>query len=571
MRKLLCLFCLGAWALAQPSYPLNALEPGQTGYGLTAGPGNLLEPFEVVVLGVQHDAGLGFPLVLVRASGEVIEAAGGVAAGMSGSPVYLPHRGEDALLGAVSYVFPNSDHSLALVTPIEVMRGELEPEASWPEDDLEPATLAALGPYEGVRSPLLMTGLSERAAARLAPLFASSGLEPFPVQLGGVGGFDEAGYRLEPGSAVSVQLVRGDVTIAVIGTVTSLERGGRVLAFGHPILGEGSVSFALAPAMVTALVSSTVMPFKLANSGQTVLGAVTEDRPAAVAGRLGATPELLGVSLTLNGPGGSLSKRFEVTQDERYYAPLVAAATLQLLDEALQGVGAGTSEVAWEITLEDGAVVRSLEQISDPDDLAAVSAALVGAPLQLLAENVFQAPEVSRVAVNLSYSPEERYAELVKVVLEEKELEPGQGVIARVRLQPYRGEPTVRTLNLGLPPGLGGEVELRFWGGLTPPEDEEGERRDPGILSFGELLTAMRNQVQSSELVVETTLDGETVRLERLVLPFLVKGEESVTLQIAEEASEAPDEDAGKDADLRSDVTEEEAPSLPDPSPPLYP
>ena len=37
--------------------------------------------------------------------------------------MYLPLNGADALLGAVGYVFPSSDHALALVTPIEAMEG----------------------------------------------------------------------------------------------------------------------------------------------------------------------------------------------------------------------------------------------------------------------------------------------------------------------------------------------------------------------------------------------------------------------------------------------------------------
>ena len=124
LRLFIGLILLGGSSTLAASFPLSEVTPGLTGYGITAGPGNVLERFDVEVLGVQQDVGLGFPLVLVRTSGELIEASGGVAAGMSGSPVYLQNEGEEALLGAVGYVFPNSDHQLALVTPIAAMRGE---------------------------------------------------------------------------------------------------------------------------------------------------------------------------------------------------------------------------------------------------------------------------------------------------------------------------------------------------------------------------------------------------------------------------------------------------------------
>src|SRR5690606_28488991 len=110
---------------ALPDFLLADVRPGMTGFGLTAGPGDVIERFQVEVIGVHNAAGPGFDLVLVRVSGPFIEASGGVAAGMSGSPVYLFGGPQPSLLGAIGYVFPNADHSLALVTPIAAMRDEV--------------------------------------------------------------------------------------------------------------------------------------------------------------------------------------------------------------------------------------------------------------------------------------------------------------------------------------------------------------------------------------------------------------------------------------------------------------
>ncbi len=277
---LLSLCSLGTAQTQTPLFPLNALQPGQRGYGLSAGAGNRIERFTVEVLALQYDVGTGFPLVLVRASGPLIDAAGGIASGMSGSPVYLPRNGQDALLGAVGYTFPNSTGGLGLVTPIETMRGS------------KGTAAASFGPhlrgYVPVRTPLLLSGLSEGASRLLRPLF-SDAVSLRPLQSSGTSSRrqDDAAYRLEPGSAISVQLVRGDVTIAAVGTLTLLEDDA-FWAFGHPMLGSGDVSFALAPAYVTALVPSRTVPFKLADSGSRLLGSVTQDRPSAISGRLDA-------------------------------------------------------------------------------------------------------------------------------------------------------------------------------------------------------------------------------------------------------------------------------------------
>lgn len=569
MKRFLGLLLFGLSVAFSQSFPLSSLQPGLQGYGLTAGPGNRLERFDVTVLGLQQDAGLGFPVVLVRASGDFIEASGGVAAGMSGSPVYLPSGGEDALLGAIGYVFPSSDHTLALVTPIETMKGAAASFAPFGQD-----RFTNLGEAAPVRTPLLLSGVSERASRELEPLFRASGLNPMPVQTGG-GGFDEGEYVLEPGSAISVQLVRGDVTMAAVGTVTSVE-GDTLLAFGHPLLGAGAVSFALAPAFVSHIVPSDIVPFKLADSGKTLLGSITQDRPAAIAGRLSIVPDLLPVTLTLNGPGGSSTKAFEVIRDERFYAPLLATATLQLFDEARQGLGAGTADLAWDITLGSGEKLRILEQISDASDLAAAAAGLAATPLEVLADNIFKAPDIKQVAINLSYQDEQRTADIVEVVADSETLRPGQPLVVHLRLQPYREAPVVKNLSLFLPKDAGGDLVITFRGGLTPAErDENVDETDEEkpILSFGELLVVLHDQLQSSELVIETEIDGKTVRLERLPFPYLVRGEKTLFISVGEDVEETseptPDDTVPPDPDP---VPIEPLPDpSPDPVPPLEP
>src|SRR5690606_35116018 len=156
----------------------------------TAAAGNTLQRFDVEVLGVQHGAGNGFPLVLVRTSGALIEASGGVAAGMSGSPVYVHTERGHALLGAIGYVFPDSDHTVALVTPIAAMRSA-EGAATFA---LEVPGYGAAVP---VATPLLLAGASARTAQLLEPLFQDPRLSLLPVQAGGAAPTDlDATYEL---------------------------------------------------------------------------------------------------------------------------------------------------------------------------------------------------------------------------------------------------------------------------------------------------------------------------------------------------------------------------------------
>jgi len=513
--------------VASASFPLDALQPGLEGYAITAGPNNTLERFSVEVLALQYDVGTGFPVVLVRASGPFIERSGGIAAGMSGSPAYLPFEGQDVLLGAIAFVFPNSDHTLALVTPIEVMRTALPPTVAVHTFGRE--LFGSLGPAVPVSTPLLLAGISTRASHVLDGLFRSSPVDLLPIQTNGVSPKDDESYVLEPGSAISVQLVRGDVTVAAIGTVTAVEQG-HVLAFGHPLLGQGRVSFVLSPAFVSYIVPSNVVPFKLANSGRRILGSITEDRPAAITGPLDLEPDLLPVTLTLTGKELNESKSFEVTRDERYYAPLIATATLQVFDEVLKKIGPGTSEVAWNIHLGDGETLNLLEQVSDPNDIASATSALAATPLTILADNVFQPADIDRIALNIRYQEEQNTAEIIEVKAEDDTLDPGQDLVAFLRLQPFRQESVVKTLRIALPDTLSGPVTLTFRGGNETSDDDDNSD-DP--LSFGELLVALRDNLQASELVVETAVDGETTRLQRLSFPYLLSGKKTLDITVS--------------------------------------
>lgn len=514
------------------------LVVGDRGYGVTAVAGNGLERFDVEVLGVQHGAGNGFPLVLVRAGGALIEAAGGVAAGMSGSPVYIFTERGEALLGAVGYVFAEADHSVALVTPIAAMRSAAGA-----------ATFAlsveGYGEAVPVATPLLLAGASERTLGLLAPLFEGSALRLLPTQGGQAATAEEDDqYELAPGSAIGVALISGDVQMSAVGTVTTLERG-RILAFGHPFLGLGEAALPFVPAYVTAIVPSRRVPFKLANVGSRVLGAIDQDRPAAIAGEVGLSPRSVDVTLSLRGVPGDPTHHFQVAADERLYPVLVATATLQLLDRALGATTPGYAELAWELTLANGNRVNVIEQVNHQTDLAYGAALMAGSPLALLATNEFRAADVTSVSIGVQLSGRQQVATLEEAILEAEVVAAGDAAHVHLRLQPYREQAMVRTVTVPLPDDIEGQVTLLIRGGSVPRDTGDVDLDEKVIdppRTFGELLDALRQRVQSTELLVEAiTEDGELLRLQRLTFPFVVLGHESVTLEVPRPAEGAVD------------------------------
>src|SRR3990172_9182881 len=103
---------------AAPAWmPVADVRPGMRGVGRTVVAGTKVESFDVQILEIVPGAGPAGDLILIRASGPLIARTGGIAAGMSGSPVYVNGR----LVGAIGYGWAFADHSLGLVTPIETM------------------------------------------------------------------------------------------------------------------------------------------------------------------------------------------------------------------------------------------------------------------------------------------------------------------------------------------------------------------------------------------------------------------------------------------------------------------
>jgi hypothetical protein len=107
---------------------------------------------------------------------------------------------------------------------------------------------------------------------------------------------------LVPGSAVSMQLIRGDLEVSATCTVTWVDPT-QLLACGHPVLGAGPVSMPMTTADVVATLASPLNSFKIINTGVTV-GAFTQDRESAIRGVFGAQAQMIPVHLALDFPDG---------------------------------------------------------------------------------------------------------------------------------------------------------------------------------------------------------------------------------------------------------------------------
>jgi hypothetical protein len=290
-------------------FPLSEVHRGLKGTAWTVFTGDKPEAMEVEILGVLRGArGPGHDMILAQLHGARPEYTG-VVAGMSGSPVYIGNR----LLGALAYrIGQFSKDPIAGITPIEQMLEVRDLPMNSGQLSVISGQISqapSLENMQAMETPLVMGGFSPEAIRLWQQKMAGTGLET--VAAGGMSGSSEeaaetdaaisasAIANLMPGSAVSAQLVRGDLEIAATCTVTWIDAK-QLLACGHPLLQAGPVSLPMTTAEVVATLASPLNAFKIVNTGATI-GAFSEDRDAAMRGILGARARMIPVHIRVHG------------------------------------------------------------------------------------------------------------------------------------------------------------------------------------------------------------------------------------------------------------------------------
>src|SRR5437899_8634854 len=192
-----------------------------------------------------------------------------------------------------------------------------------------------------IEAPLVFSGFSEETVQRFAPQFASAGIVPVM----GAGSVSDAKQPepLEPGSAVSAILVRGDMDIAATCTVTYVDPQ-RLLACGHPLLQFGMVDLPMTKAQVLATLPSPLNAFKIVNTTESV-GTFVQDRHTGIMGVFDKQPDMIPVTLTIHGGPTSKEFHYEVLNN----AKLSPVAMMATVFNALHGINEYGEEITYRM------------------------------------------------------------------------------------------------------------------------------------------------------------------------------------------------------------------------------
>jgi hypothetical protein len=514
-------------------YPLEKVKRGQTGYGMTTMAGNSPERFTFEVVSVVHNFLPKQDIILVK-SDDPKMAVTGFWQGMSGSPLYI----DDKVVCAFSYGFRFNKVALGGCTPIAYMKKEGEafrrgqvttmgkgpnahkvvvPAAAtmgdWkrvvPSGAVDPqAALDALGPPRSnwllsaplpspvsrpekvdgdimaAAVPLSVSGFSAPAFGALEKMFGDSNV--VPVRAGGATGSPgaEAGpTKFVMGGAIAVELIRGDMSAAAVGTVSYVD-GNNVLAFGHPMFQSGETYAPVSTATVHTVIPSSMSAFVMATA-MNEIGSLVQDRQAAIAADTSLRTPTIPIDINVTSTAGKhIDKGAFHTEvlDNKFLTPAIAgAALMNAVNYYLPDRTDVTARVESTVRIKGHEPMQFVDYMYANDGAMSVMGGVRGlrvlVPLLL---NPYSPVTIERVDINVDLKFEANYGDIKEVKVPTGELVPGKQNTVQVLMSTYDGKDITEDVQVDVPASLAGSiVQLEVAAGdnakldAAPPVDLE--------------------------------------------------------------------------------------------------
>ncbi len=468
-------------------FPLEDLKPGMKGIARTVFTGSVPEEFGVEILGVLP----GFPsprqsAIIARLSGANAERTG-VFGGMSGSPVYIDGK----LVGAIAFSFPFSKEPIAGITPIKQMidifehaqgeqGGAHRPSEPRPVSFTQLAStdfkltlprpavtgvplIAPVAPGSSLASlmgqemtpiatPVVFGGISRESLALFAPQLQANGLLP----VSGVGGAatitplaPATADTLTPGTSVSVQLVRGDYSIAASGTVTFRD-GARIYAFGHPFLSLGAAEMPMTESSVVTVIPNANNSFKLAVPGKMV-GSITQDRATGVYGKLGQAPKMIPVKINLHTSRERTQVYSYEVANDAFLTPLLLNMTIfNTITATERSLGDSTISIRGQINIA-GQPSISVDQRFSASNAPALAAGSVAVPVGTILTSGFENVQIGGITLDITSTDTKYAGALERIALDRTEAGRGEEIEMQAYVRTVSGKQFVQRIPVKIP------------------------------------------------------------------------------------------------------------------------
>ncbi|HLK40845.1 MAG TPA: hypothetical protein VKU41_29025, partial [Polyangiaceae bacterium] len=506
-----------------PTISPNEVRDGMKGYGLTVFKGTDPERFDVEVIGVLHHFRPGQPLIVIKTPNPRLDVVKTVR-GMSGSPIYLDGR----LAGAYAYSLSSFEvEPVAGVTPIDLMLTEMRrpiPPGFWPLDRRAPLpgakpviAPAAEGPHASTTSfdgpagtydlteharqlaarlgppadasqpvrpaatPLLLSGVGDRAAAALRKLVEPIGLEPLQGGGGDSPPDPNAPRHFVNGGGLGVELSRGDVSVMGLGTATYVDGQGKIAGFGHPMLNGGDEAIPTCIGRVLWVNASALASHKVGECARS-LGTLVQDRQSAIILDERIEAPVIPIDVDIVGVTGAPRTRWhaELTED-KFMAPGLASTVLASVVEAT------TSErrdLTWKLTSTVSVAGHGSVDLEDvgvssggTPDTGDFAHSKVVSTVGDVVNNPWEHARIDKIQARFEVKYTRDLWRLRGVEVLDAVVDAGQKVRLRLHLVPEAGAEVTRVVETTMPSELAGkDVDVEVVPGyevapeLPPPE-----------------------------------------------------------------------------------------------------
>jgi hypothetical protein len=378
-------------------------------------------------------------------------------------------------------------------------------------------TLAPAG-LRQASTPVMLGGFEDSVAHMLAEELEPLGFVATQSSAGSRGAVGPE--RFEPGGAIAIQLADGDIAMTGVGTVTHVAPGGRILAFGHPMMQSGASGLPTATARVLHVLVSEVRSFKIAEAARP-LGALVQDRQPAIVVDPEITAARIPVRVKVNGAEGAPKTEWNVeVASHRVLTPTIVFGVIA---NAVKSTASDTADVIFRATGKvgvEGHGVVTLEDRGFSPMGAASPAAFARLRMFALMEaafaNAFETSRVTSVDLELDLEFSREVLQVADASIAYDEVDPGEEVTIYVRFRRVDQSDTIEAVKVRIPEAAAGQkIKVTVAAGNQVPIEQ------PRAGSLADLIDGIQRRYPSTSLVVALQMPTRGLRFEGHVVDSL--------------------------------------------------
>ncbi|MCA9726590.1 MAG: hypothetical protein KC729_02840 [Candidatus Eisenbacteria bacterium] len=425
-------------------------------------------------------------------------------------------------------------------------------------------------------TPVCLSGWSSALAAPMADAMQGLGFSAAVVPSGAGGTMSSGrssattGEPLQPGSAIGVRMIGGDADLVAIGTVTYVDSD-RLVAFGHPMMQAGKVTFPMTGAWIHTVLPNRSVSMKMGSSTDLV-GGVWNDRRTGIAGAFGTVPSMLPVHVEVEADGEAPQHFSYTVVRDKSLTPFLLPWTVAN-SYLVTGWVSGDAyvETTTEVFFDGNRHVRRVDKLASEAPGVELGAN-VTLPAALLLINPWEDARLDSVHIGVRYQRGNRSARIIEVRPATARIHVGESIRVTAVVEPFRGTPQSYGFDLKIPDAwagrsldvyVGATADFLEWDAdrapektvphdldhmismiETVPDDSQITMRvyapEPGTLIRGQELPDLPPSLARATRNVPHVdgprpVSGSLLEERHLGTPWVVSGGERISLEVAEQ------------------------------------